>query len=235
MADVRELLARLNPAHIKFDTGRGGMPQLTPQDIAAALAFVPKGMGREVLTRLWWPDGARLSRAELDRTISSIVHAEAGHRVAKVHMARTELHIAQEDVLRRNASTARDRAQFASLERRYHDAKAKVWPYDPATHLAVRESVLNEIAHRNLCDTCGGRGALILEQLKISCPTCHAAGVLPMSDRGRATRICRDVSTYRERWKCLYEWLYDQVRDAEQQAAHELARALSRYEVSGAA
>lgn len=36
MANVRELMARLGPPTVKFDTGRGGKPDLTNQDIAAA-------------------------------------------------------------------------------------------------------------------------------------------------------------------------------------------------------
>jgi hypothetical protein len=32
------------------------VPELTAQDIAAALAFVPAGLGREVLIACWWPD-----------------------------------------------------------------------------------------------------------------------------------------------------------------------------------
>lgn len=36
---VDELLGRLEPTGPKFDIGRGGIPQLTPQDIAAALGM----------------------------------------------------------------------------------------------------------------------------------------------------------------------------------------------------
>ena len=48
MTDPRRLVARLNPTTVRYDVGRGGIPDLTAQDIAAALAFVPAGLGREV-------------------------------------------------------------------------------------------------------------------------------------------------------------------------------------------
>ncbi len=53
MAHVGKLLARLNPTTVRYDIGRGGMPELTPQDIAGALAMVPAGLGRELICRLW--------------------------------------------------------------------------------------------------------------------------------------------------------------------------------------
>lgn len=63
MGNVRELLSsRMGPTTVKFDTGRGGTPDLTTQDIAAALAYVQDGLGRELLEALWWPESAARRR-----------------------------------------------------------------------------------------------------------------------------------------------------------------------------
>lgn len=43
MADVREMLARLNQQTIRCEVGRGGVAELSNQDLTAALAFVEPG------------------------------------------------------------------------------------------------------------------------------------------------------------------------------------------------
>ena len=59
--DVGQLLARMSPQAVNYAAvGGGGQPELTTSDIAAALAFVPKGLGRSVLEAVYWPDGATL-------------------------------------------------------------------------------------------------------------------------------------------------------------------------------
>lgn len=236
MADIREMLGRLNPTNIRYDTGRGGgAPELTAQDIAAALAFVPKGLGREVFARLWWPDGASLSPRELDRAISNLVHAEASRRQRRLLQARTELHMAEEEAHQRHASTADDRAAIESLKRRVTHAKACTWPHQPSMHVAIRESILGELARPNLCDACSGRGTVMRENLLVICQVCKGAKILPVSDRSRAAKIGRDESSYRTTWKGLYEWLFDQIREEEAKAAGRFARALGRDPVQGAA
>lgn len=77
MADVREMLARLNPTTVKFDVGKGGgMPELTNIDIAGALAFVTPGLGREVLEACWWPDGAKLRSHKMRDAVIALVEPE---------------------------------------------------------------------------------------------------------------------------------------------------------------
>jgi len=226
VADVREMLARLNPANIKFDIGRGGMPDLTPQDIAAALAFVPAGLGREVFARLWWPDGARLSPHELDRQISNLVHAEAQRRHNAYFEVRSRLHQHEEVLHRQNAVRDEQRVELHRLLRAVAMAKRDLWPHQPEMHVVVREAVLREIAHPQLCSHCAGRGTVMDDNLLVICPKCEGARIVPMSDRSRAERVGRDESSYRASWKLLYEWLLGRLRDAESQAAAHLRAAL---------
>jgi len=228
VADIREMLARLNPANIKFDIGRGGVPDLTPQDIAAALAFVPAGLGREVFARLWWPDGARLSPHELDRQISNLVHAEALRRHNRYFEARSRL-LQHEEMLHRLRHVRDDqRQELNRLAGAAEDAKRELWPHRPEMHVVIREAVLDEIAHPALCATCEGHGTVMDDNLMVVCPACQGVRIVPMSDRARAARIGRDESSYRASWKLLYEWLLVRIRDAEAQAAAQFRAALRR-------
>ena len=73
----REKWARLGPSTVKFDIGMGGgKPDLTNQDIAAALGMVPAGLGRELLEACWWPDGAALRRHKLRDAVIALVTPE---------------------------------------------------------------------------------------------------------------------------------------------------------------
>lgn len=55
MADLREMLARLNGQTVRFDVGKGGggPPELQTSDIAAALGIVPAALGREVMEAVY--------------------------------------------------------------------------------------------------------------------------------------------------------------------------------------
>lgn len=55
MNKARELLAsRMGPATQRFDArGGGGRPELTTQDIAAAMSYVQDGLGRELMEAVW--------------------------------------------------------------------------------------------------------------------------------------------------------------------------------------
>lgn len=236
MANVRELLARLNPTTVKFDIGQGGgMPELTSQDIAAALAMVPPGLGREVFCALWWPDGATLSRDQLHRAITREVWQKIDAQQRKLCAARLELHIAQEAALSRHAVTDEQRREITRLELSLAALTRASWPQEPSMVAKIRGAVLAELARPNHCPTCRGhRDVRVGEKVRV-CPTCAGRGILPVSNRQRADLIDRDESSYRERWRPMYEWLYARVSDAERVAAADFARALGRRLPAGAA
>ncbi len=215
MTDPRRLLARLNPTTVRYDVGRGGTPELTAQDIAAALAFVPAGLGREVFCALWWPDGARLSPFSLQSAIAEITHVEMDARHRAHQVARLELHIAQENAEAKRAPTDHDRREIERLKLAAAQAKAKLWPYDPQMHVRIRRVVLDELSAPNHCPHCGGAGEVMDGELRIACPKCEGRGHEPVTDRQRAERIGRDESSYRATWRELYGWLYRELADAE--------------------
>lgn len=227
MADVRRLLARLNPPNIRYDVGTGGLPELTPVDIAAALAFVPDGLGREVLCALWWPDGARLTPAALDDAIATKVRAEMDARYRKLQSARMALHAAQEAACaRRVQASDMGRRELMRMENAVQEAKADCWPLHPDMHIRIRNAVLDELSRPNHCCACGGRGHVKDGELIVTCTECSGRGTVPVSDRTRAARIGKCESTYRRVWRGMYEWLYGIVSDAHAQAVREFSRAL---------
>ena len=227
MSNPRELMARLNPQTIKYDIGRGGMSELTNQDIAAALAFVPAGLGREVLEACWWPDGAALRRNSLRDAVYARVRVEFDRQGEMLAEARTHRGMIHACANWHHAPTAELRREMQQADARLESAKAKCWPPSAWEMLPVIvRAVIGEIAQPNQCHVCMGRGQKVIEELVVMCAPCSGRGVVPTSDRKRAEAIGRDESTYRSTWRPMYEWLMRVMLDAEQEAARQMSEAL---------
>ncbi len=229
MANVRELMARLGPSTVKFDTGRGGTPDLTNQDIAAALGMVPAGLGRELLEACWWPDGASLRRHKLRDAVIALVTPELRRQQRRLADARTELGIAEVCMGWAGAVTAEQRAERDRAALRLGQIKAQCWPISTLESLpSLAGAVINEIATKPHCHFCEGRGETTAGDLRVVCNVCSGSGLGAVSDRRRAAAIGRDESTYRAKWRGVYEWLLQQMIDSEQEACWALSSALSR-------
>lgn len=229
MANVRELMARLGPSTVKFDTGRGGTPDLTNQDIAAALGMVPAGLGRELLEACWWPDGAALRRHKLRDAVIALVTPELRRQQRRLADARTELGLAEVCMGWAGAVTAEQRAERDRAAHRLGQIKAQCWPMSTLESLpSLAGAVINEIATRPHCPACEGRGETSAGDLRVVCKLCSGSGLGAVSDRRRAAAIGRDESTYRAKWRGVYEWLLQQMIDSEQEACWALSNALSR-------
>lgn len=238
MADVRRLIARLNPSGARLDGAGGGKPELTNEDIAAALGMItnPNELGqsmvselaREVFCAIWWPDGARLNRQQLLRLIHFRQAAELNAQLERLQRARLELHITLSDLAsRQGRPTPNDLEVRRRLEKRLQYAKDQCWPANAEMYAAVRNAVINEIASPNHCRECGGRGELTGGSLVIRCNQCDGTGAKPVSDRQRALGIGKSAWSYsKDRWKNLYEWTYNLVRDAESEAIRALREVL---------
>ncbi|AWH44517.1 hypothetical protein C1926_05520 [Stenotrophomonas sp. ZAC14A_NAIMI4_1] len=59
---------------------------------------------------------------------------------------------------------------------------------------------------------------------------CGGLDLGQVSDRRRAADIGRDESTYRSKWRGVYEWLSQRMTEAEQEAAWALMITLSKGE-----
>jgi len=229
MANVRELMARLGPSTVKFDTGRGGTPDLTNQDIAAALGMVPAGLGRELLEACWWPDGAALRRHKLRDAVIALVTPELRRQQRRLADARTELGIAEVCMGWAGAVTAEQRAERDRAAHRLGQIKAQCWPISTLESLpTLAAAVISEIAKRPHCQACEGRGEAVTGDLRVVCKVCSGSGLSGVSDRRRAASIGRDEAGYRRTWKPVYEWLLGKMQESEQEAAWHIRSALGQ-------
>ncbi|EQM87192.1 hypothetical protein L681_20960 [Stenotrophomonas maltophilia MF89] len=228
----REAMGRLGPTTVKFDIGRGGgKPDLTNQDIAAALGMVPAGLGRELLEACWWPDGAALRRHKLRDAVIALVTPELQRQQRRLAEARTDLGLAEVCIGWGGAATAEQRANRDAAQQRLGRVKAQCWPISTLESLpTLAVAVIGEIACRSHCSSCEGRGHTMSGDLRVICKSCGGSGLTAVSDRRRAASIGRDESSYRERWRGVYEWLLAKFGEAEQDAAWRMAKALSSQE-----
>lgn len=209
-----ELMARLNPTTVRYDIGRGGIPELTPQDIAAAIGLMPEGLGRELLCRLWWPDGARLSPKELDRLLMEAQMGEWHDRTDALVNAQLKFELAEGDRARRKAEQA------------VEEAKALQWPrVGPGSpYAAIRLAVLAEMSAACLCPDCRGRGFALVDGKVAGCPVCEMTGRAKVSDRMRASLVGMNRETYRTDIAPVYKWLLDLCTLALEPARRHFAR-----------
>ncbi len=229
MGNVRELMARLGPSTVKFDTGRGGMPDLTNQDIAAALGMVPAGLGRELLEACWWPDGAALRRHRLRDAVIALVTPELRRQQRKLADARTDLGLAEVCMGWAGVVTAEQRAERDRAAHRLVQVRAQCWPISTLESLpTLAAAVIGEIAKRPNCPGCEGRGETMSGELLKICKVCRGSGLGAVSDRRRAVAIGRDEAAYRRTWKPVFEWLLARMVEAEQEAAWHMRSALGQ-------
>ncbi len=225
----REAMGRLGPTTVKFDIGRGGgKPDLTNQDIAAALGMVPAGLGRELLEACWWPDAAALRRHKLRDAVIALVTPELQRQQRRLAEARTDLGLAEVCIGWAGAATAEQRANRDAAQQRLGRVKAQCWPISTLESLpTLAMAVINEIAQRPHCAGCEGRGQTLSGDLLMTCKVCGGSGLGQISDRRRAAAIGRDESTYRSKWRAVYEWLLHRMTEAEQEACWAMSSALN--------
>lgn len=227
MADVRESLARLNPATIRMDIGRGGVPALTNQDVAAALAFVPAGLGREVLIACWWPAGA--DSRKLMGAVLAEVDVEWRRQSKLLSDARTDVGLAEAVAGWNRAVTSEERSDVNRARARYEAIRDTCWPRDTGAMLpTLVTACLEEIAGRQQCPDCEGRGERLRGELRVPCARCSQTGEVQASNASRARAIGRDEASFRRNWLGIYTWLLDLLTEREQEAARELRDALGR-------
>ncbi|WP_312237055.1 hypothetical protein [Stenotrophomonas sp.] len=233
MGNVRELLSsRMGPTTVKFDTGRGGTPELTTQDIAAALAYVQQGLGRELLEALWWPESAARRRDQLRQGVIALVAPEFNRQQFALSTARTEFGIAKAS-MGWGGSTVTDvqRRELRRTEVALEAARADTWPNNTMEQLGVLAgAVFSEMASACTCKKCDGdrtqphpHGSGVMK-----CEECSGSGFEPLSGRKRAAAIGADCSAYSRFWQPVYTWMLRRMQALEEGAAAEFRRALTR-------
>lgn len=225
MTDVRKLLARLNPRQSQYEIGSGGIPEMTPQDIAGALGMVRDELGRELLCHVWWPDGAQRTRPQLLDHLRDLQLAEWIGRMRRFEAATLAHHIACEDA---DGTHGRSRRGLYEARSELECAKGTLWPRigPQSRYLAIRQEVLAEMLDPHRCHLCHGAGEVMLNAVRRDCPRCLGSGRAKVTDTDRASRIGCSQQTYAETWRDPYEWTLERCSHAERRAARELADAL---------
>lgn len=198
-----ELVARLNPTTVKFSVGRGGVSELTNQDIAAAIAFIKEPLARELFCHVFWPAGADLTRGRLEDMLLDLLRNEHRHRSGRLLDA--ELMIESPTVSRGRANSA------------YALAKADRWPrwvreeqgipQRSPVYSGIRHAVLDELrmGHNGMDDG---------ERTRV------------FGERQRASMVGISRATFLEKWEAVYTWLLDYCKEQVQLARKEFHRAL---------
>jgi hypothetical protein len=217
---VGKMMARLNPKNVRFDVGSGGMPEFLTTDIAAALAFVDAGLGRELLCKVWWPDGATLTQRKLIDLFEQMQIEEWSRRESAMLDATLAVAIHG------------NRAQPM-----YQAAHSNRWPRLLAGdqdvprvvdgYTKVRIALLDEVCSDGLCPTCGGRGVIYGEmEAAADCVPCQASGHLRLSERGRAEAVGFSWANYRRTWAPVYDWTFQRCMDEVHRATRQFRSAL---------
>lgn len=200
MTDPREMLARLNPANVRFDVGRGGgAPELTNIDIAGALGMVPAGLGRDLMEFLHGPDPMGPVLDRVFAGMQALVYGRASSQLEAYFAARTQYGMRKAQVLWDKDLSVGTEVELAILYGKMKSAEYSCWPESLAERLP----------------------ALVV--LVIA----HMQGVR-VSNRKKAKLLRVDESTYRESWWRVYEWVLTEAIEAEQEAARAFGGTLRR-------
>jgi hypothetical protein len=217
------LLARLNPKNVRFDIGSGGTAELTPQDIAACLALVPAGLGRELLQITWWPD----SRGK-------VIPKAIDHMTGMLLVEWSARESAMLDAMLAIASSA-GRDSLRRAQAMYSNAHSNRWPAisvvdkdirsPTRTYLTLPHAVLTEVTRPSKCVECDGRGDLVTRTGLAKCTRCDGCGTGATKNTERAEALGITESNYRMTWDGPYNWLLDHCNDLLRAAAKALSYA----------
>lgn len=230
MINARELLSsRTGPRTMSFEGGAGGP---STQEIVAALAYVPHGLGHELLQALWWPESGQRRREQLRQAVVGLVAPEFTRQMHALADARTEFGIAKAS-MGWGGGTVTDgqRRELRRAEQALEDARAAAWPNNTMEQLGVLAgAVIAEMAGACECSRCGGKKVLRNPVLAgaVECEDCGGTGFEPLSGRKRAGAIGADWSAYSRFWRVVYEWMLANFRSAEARAVRQFNKALSK-------
>lgn len=232
MTDVRRLLARLNPATIRYGAGRGGIPELTASDIAGALGMVRDKFAREVFCAVWWPDGARLTHREFDLDLRNRQMKEWMRRQRASVIARLAMDVAHDELKGTHGGAHEVRRTLAAARVEYEAAAAEAWPAwqnrhgkprEQSRYALIRAAVIVEIGSPRTCSICAGRGNLRAGALVVKCEACAGSGQRANSERHRAASLGIRGSSF-EKWAPVYDWTYTLCKTAENTTADALGK-----------
>lgn len=231
-----ELVAWLNPQTIRYDVGRGGMPSLTPQDVAAALGAARgrEPLGVEIILQRSAPDMAALSARDRRAMIADMAIREHTRRQRALILAGESKLTAELRLELRSAT----RLDLQHATQRHEQARAEAWPKLSPTWARLIDMVDGELSAHGRCKPCGGTGEVWVPTsgglfARAACRKCGSTGVEQVSGRTRAERIGVDESAWRKRWQKPHDWLSAECERSRMAARRIAARELfERVEAS---
>ena len=213
------LLARLNAKNSRFDVGSGGLPELTPTDIAGALAMVPDSVGRDLLCLRDWPDSFFEVAPRALQRMNNMLMSEWVRRESA--MTDAMLAVAMKGSRAQNLFAIAHTNRWPSIVvvsmgglRDRHDIYPKIAP-----------AVIVELVSPNQCNTCTGRGFVGTRTGPTQCTRCQGSGIIPRGNTQRAEMLGTTESGYRQTWDRVYTWLLQPCADYLAQAGRQLSQA----------
>lgn len=229
---MSELLARLNTPTFRLSVGSGGIPDITTQDIAAALGMVRNRFGADALAFLHCPGMIDETRFQVDM----------------LNRLRDECERQNDESVNRELSYLLNSGRRRTLERLrdFNAGKSKLWPqFDAANfgrYASLVASVMGEVKKGALCSPCKGSGMInicrdtedrlmrMVEGAPLSgmCRSCSGTGTHPDPQRARAARMKISQPVFQRTWATPYAWLLSDFLAAAAEANSEFRSALGR-------
>lgn len=246
MGDVRRLIARLGAASAKLEGGRGGIPDLTPQDIAGAMGYARQTLGRDadlamgVFCACWWPDTAegrggwlqlwRRLMIEAHRRWGAAEDAELTFDLAEAELSWQVQALPPHRRLVLPPELQRVRAAVEQRSREYAALRALCWPRPRAcdgqsVYERISKAAIDELANPHHCVHCGGLGWIRSPTGPKACDKCDKRGIVPRSARARAEAVQLSKNGFLA-WEPVYQFAVQLASEAEIDAASHLRRAL---------
>lgn len=227
--DIEELVAWLNPGTARLGGGRGGIPTLTPQDVAAAIGIArsQEPLGAEMLLQRSAPELAAQSQRARQSMILERVLREHRARMTEIVRSREALTIAE---LRLELKTG-TRLDVQSARESYEKAKAKCWPALGKGWARIVRMLDAEMCADGKCKHCNGTGVVATKgdgglTAMVTCGHCRGTGMREVSARARARAYGVDESTWRRTWAAAYDWLWSECQECRQRARRIASEAL---------
>lgn len=198
---VAKILGRFNPKVCRFDVGVGGLQEFDTHDYLAALSYMKSDFGRELLCRMYWPEGAKQPLELVIKGMYSRIVDEWVKREYEMLLAIPGLS-----------------EGAGSPLQRYQRAHARRWPsmaidkrgvpkHDPR-YARLCHAALTELFTAPPCKSCNGYASFEdANGVTIECRDCLGFGRKEWSDRARARAVGVDKKDYKERgWDRPYVW-----------------------------
>lgn len=229
MMDIEQFIARLNPKTMQYEYKNGGQPALTSSDIAAALSFIPKGLGRSVLEAVYMQDGATQRRSALLDNVMAVVMPKLSRQAQQLYEAVLDVQLIQAAILWSRANpTAVQRDALAKAQQHVETLKAVAWPKNTIERIPqIVKAIIHEITENVKHPDCQNCAFFVTQSEEVSCRDCVRITVTHHSYRKRAKAMHCNEKTYLRHWKPVYESLYQTMKEHYLRAGRVFKKALA--------